>query len=174
MPLTVRVLVPADADAYRELRLRSLREEPTSFAASWEEERELPHQAFLDRLAPQDDRRSFGAFDGDSLVGMVVLLREPKRKLRHKGLIVSVYVAPEARRLGVARRLLEAALAHAAGSMGLQQVNLAVNAANHAALALYEAAGFVAFGTEPACLVVDGVPQDETHMALRFPRDGRS
>lgn len=168
MPIDIRTLAPADSAAYRALRLRSLREEPTAFAASAEEEGALPEQAFVDRLAASEDRRSFGAFEGGTLVGMLVLLREPKRKLRHKALIVGVYVAPEARQRGLGRRLLDEALAHAERSMGVLQVNLSVNAANRPAMALYEAAGFVAFGTESACMIVDGVPQDEVHMVRRF------
>jgi len=174
MSFTIRPLTVADVDAFRALRLRGLREVPTAFAASWEEEREQPRRFFLDRLSAAEDRHNLGAFDGDTLVGMLALLRESKRKLRHKGLIVGVYVAPEVRQRGIGRALIDAALRVADVQMGLRQVNLSVHSANTPALALYESAGFVAYGIEVACLIVDGEPQDETHMVHTFVRRAQS
>ena len=51
---------------------------------------------------------------------------------------------------------------------GLRKITLGVNAANPAAIALYEAAGFESFGVEPGFLLVDGALQDEVHMAYVF------
>ncbi len=167
MNATIRPLTPADADAYRALRLRGLREEPTAFAASAEEEGEYAASVFEERVQSSPLRLALGAFVDGRLVGTLALLREPKRKLAHKGLIVGVYVAPEARRHGLARRMMETALAHAFEAMGVQQVNLAVNAANPAAVALYERCGFERFGLERACMIVDGESVDEIHM-VRF------
>ena len=47
----------------------------------------------------------------------------------------------------------------------MRQVNLGVSAGNHAALALYERLGFVAFGVERGFLLLDGVLYDEVQMA---------
>jgi RimJ/RimL family protein N-acetyltransferase len=48
---------------------------------------------------------------------------------------------------------------------GVQQVNLGVNAANSAAIALYESLGFQAFGIERGFMQVDGELHDEVHMS---------
>jgi RimJ/RimL family protein N-acetyltransferase len=52
---------------------------------------------------------------------------------------------------------------------GLTQINLSVNSANAAALALYEGLGFSSFGLERGYLQVDGVLHDEIHMARPLP-----
>ena len=47
---------------------------------------------------------------------------------------------------------------------GVRQINLGVNAANAEAVALYEAAGFTAFGVERGFMLLDGRLHDEIHM----------
>ena len=162
--LTIRPLGPADIDQYRALRLRALREEPTAFASSPEDERLLSVEVIASRLQETASQVMLGAFDGDTLVGLSGLLRERRSKLVHKAWIVSFYVAPEARRRGLGRLLLEQTLARARAMPGLRQVNLGVNAGNVAARQLYESMGFVAFGLERGFMLVDGVPQDELNM----------
>ena len=164
MTTTIRVLALADAAAYRALRLRSLREDPTAFAASAAEEEQLPESAFAERVAGQPDRVQFGAFDEESLVGILGLIRETKAKLRHKANLVGVYVAHEARQRGIAGQMVAEAMRHAFEVMRVRQVNLGVHAGNRPAIALYRRAGFETFGIEKACLVVNGVPLDEMHM----------
>jgi ribosomal protein S18 acetylase RimI-like enzyme len=87
--------------------------------------------------------------------------------LRHKGFIWGMYVRPEARGAGVGRALLQAAIAHATGRV--EQLKLDVVADNAAALALYRAAGFIAYGTEPRALKLGEIYLDEVLMALRLP-----
>ncbi|WP_048858098.1 GNAT family N-acetyltransferase, partial [Acidiphilium multivorum] len=59
--------------------------------------------------------------------------------------ILTIGVAPPARRCGLARALLTVALA-AARARGAETVFLEVEADNAAAIALYRAAGFIAAG----------------------------
>jgi RimJ/RimL family protein N-acetyltransferase len=155
----IRLLVPADTDAYRALRLRGLHECPTAFASS-------PDEDDGHRL----DDSTFGAFRDGALVGVAGVAREAMRKLAHKALLWGVYVAPEQRRGGVARALVTHALAHAFAMPGVRQVNLSVNAANLPAIALYEALGFRPFGIERGYLQIDGVLHDEMHMTLSRPQ----
>ena len=166
MNLTVRRLQPADATHFQALRLRGLIECPTAFASSHEEECTMPEEVIAQRLAHAPARAVFGAFDA-VLAGIVGLQREAHLKLAHKGFIWGMYVAPEYRQRGVGRKLIDAALAHAYSLPGIVSVNLSVNAANPAAIALYEAAGFARYGVERDFMRVDGVPQDEIHMVHR-------
>ena len=48
---------------------------------------------------------------------------------------------------------------------GMRQVHLRVNAANSAAIALYEAVGFRSFGLERGAMLIDGELHDEIMMA---------
>lgn len=160
----IRRLTPEDASAFRTLRLAALRDEPTAFGASYEEESALAPEVLASRLAQHSDRGVFGAFDGDTLVGLVALAREDKLKLRHKGMIFGMYVAPEARGKSIGRKLLAHALALAESAPGLLQVNLSVNTNNPAAISLYESLGFQTFGREPGAMKIGNALYDELHM----------
>jgi RimJ/RimL family protein N-acetyltransferase len=164
--MELRTIDSTDAAAFKALRLTALRECPTAFSSSYEEECDIPLAEAAQRLVPDRDRAIFGAFDGDDLVATVGLQREGRRKLAHKAIIWGVYVAPSFRGRGVGRLLLERALAHARSMPDLLQVTLGVNTMNTAAIALYESVGFEQFGLERGFLRVDGVLYDELHMVL--------
>jgi ribosomal protein S18 acetylase RimI-like enzyme len=162
--MQLRRLTPADAPAYQSLRLAALRECPTAFSASYEDECDTPLSTIAAQLAPDSGRNRFGAFDGAALIGMVGVGREGALKLRHKGFIGGMVVAPAWRQRGVGRALLAHALAFADAMPGLRQVGLSITADNGAALALYASMGFGTFGHEPRALCVDGVFHDTIHM----------
>ncbi|MFN2322575.1 MAG: GNAT family N-acetyltransferase [Trueperaceae bacterium] len=166
----LRELRPDDADAYRSLRLEALRNVPSAFASSFEEESVRDLAATLERLRPNPDGATFGAFQAERLVGTSAIFRLPRLKERHKAYLVGMYVAPAARRTGVGRALVAAVLDRARAMPGLRQVLLGVEAGNAPARALYEAFGFEAFGYERDALIVDGVAYDEVHMVWVLPR----
>lgn len=153
----IRPLVPSDAAAYQTLRLAALRESPSAFGSSYEEECGTPLATVEGYLAGNAERSKFGAFDGDDMIGLVSVAREGARKMRHKAFIRGMYVAPTHRARGLGKQLLEHALAFAASMAALRQVTLSLTAGNAAALALYESMGFKVFGHEPDALFVDGV-----------------
>ncbi|HZY41048.1 MAG TPA: GNAT family N-acetyltransferase [Anaerolineae bacterium] len=170
--INIRLLTEADAGAFREVRLRALREEPTAFTSSIEEF----SQHTLDKIAARfrsDPAESFmlGAFDADRLVGMIGFYRETALKLRHKGDIISLYVAPEARGQGIATALLRAAIDRARSIAGLEQLMLGVVATQIVARKLYEALGFVVFGREPRAVKIDDQFLDEEFMVLDLRED---
>ncbi|HSV80719.1 MAG TPA: GNAT family N-acetyltransferase [Ramlibacter sp.] len=162
--MEVRLLTPADAAAFRALRLRALREHPEAFTSSYEEDAPQPLAAAETRLAAA--QHSFwGAFQGRELYGMVGLERERRVKNRHKAKVTAMYVAPEVASQGVGRRLLEALLAQARRE-GLLSLVLTVTEGKDAALRLYERAGFRSFGLEPKAVRVDGRFFAKNHMVL--------
>lgn len=163
----IRRLVSADAGAYQVLRLQALRDSPTAFGSSYEEECDTPIDMVAAFLAGGTDRTMFGAFVEEQLVGMIGVGREGGRKEGHKGFIRSMYVVPARRGEGIGRRLLSEALKVAASMPGLQHVTLAVTAGNVEATALYGSMGFKPFGVAPAALLVDGVLYDEIQMLRR-------
>ncbi len=169
----IRRLTPQDAPSFRALRLSALRDEPTAFGSSYEEEVAFSPEVMAARLAEHPDQGVFGAFDEARLLGIVSLRRENMLKLRHKGMIFGMYVAPEARGKGIGRGLLSHALALAQSLPELLQVNLSVNAGNVAAISLYASLGFEAFGREPGAMKIDEVLHDELHMAWRPVRPAR-
>ena len=66
-----------------------------------------------------------------------------------EGYITNVAVRPDARRHGIARRLLQE-LQKAAEKQGLSFITLEVRVSNVAAIALYEKAGYISVGTRKA------------------------
>jgi hypothetical protein len=164
--MTVRDLAPGDAAAFQRLRLEGLRESPSAFASSDEEERHLSLEVVAERLAPDPGRCVVGAFRDHGLVGVAGLVREGKRKLAHKAFVWGVYVTPSARRSGAGRLVMLRLLERAASMPGVRQVYLGVNASNEPARRLYESLGFTVYGREPGCLLVDGVLHDELEMVL--------
>jgi RimJ/RimL family protein N-acetyltransferase len=172
--MEVRILDSGDVTAFKALRLAALRECPTAFSSSYEEECRVPLAQQAERMAPDADRAIFGAFDGATLVGSTGLQREGRVKLAHKAFIWGVYVAPAFRGRGVGRMLLERALARAQSMSDLLQVTLGVNTANAAAIALYKSVGFEPFGLERGFMRVDGVLHDELHMVLSIAKLGES
>ena len=118
------------------------------------------------RLAEADERRAIlGAFAEGHMVGMTGISQYDKLKARHKAFIWGVYVGPERRGQGLARQLLQAALARATAMPGVRRVHLTAAADNTAAIALYTALGFVEYGREPESLCVNGEMIDEVLMS---------
>jgi GNAT superfamily N-acetyltransferase len=166
--IQIRRLVPEDGPAYIALRRRGLVEQPMAFAASLEDDVTNRPADIGSGLGADSMTVTFGGFDGETLVGCVTLGRERQLKRRHRAWLVGVFVAPEARRRGCARRLLEAAIDHARG-LGVSIVALSVSATTTEARRLYEQLGFACWGTEPDALCHDGRLADEHHMVLRLP-----
>ena len=174
--VSIRPLGASDAERYHRLRQRSLAEHPEAFRSSADEEAPLVDKTAkrltVDPHAPHDV--VLGAFEDDVLVGAIGLSVDPRAKVRHRGLVFGMYVARERAGRGVGAQLVEALIAHARASGELDALVLTVTAVNTRAVALYERAGFVAFGCEPGAIRVDGRPYDKLHM-IRWlaPAPGR-
>ena len=170
--MNIRTLSTSDGPAFRALRLAALLDTPEAFATSHVEERDLPLAAFEARLAEAPGHAVFGAFDGHTLVGITGLARETLLQAAHKAQVWGMYVAAGARGHGVARELMQAALALARATPGIAKVTLSVDSANVAAIALYEQLGFVVFAREADAVRLEGQSRDDLQMHLRFAAEG--
>ena len=159
-----RLLTPGDAAAYQSLRLEGLRDTPSAFTASYQDESATPLAEIERRLSPGSARDYLGVFDGEALIAIARVDRDSSPKQNHRAHIRGVYVSISHRGKGAARKLMEYALDRAASLQGVSHVNLAVTAGNVPAQKLYESLGFKAWGYEPAALIVDGVIYDEIPM----------
>jgi ribosomal protein S18 acetylase RimI-like enzyme len=152
-----------DLPLFRALRLEALRQHPSAFGSSFEEEQ----GSDLARMIGDSPNATFGGFVENILVATTGLIVSPKVKQRHKGHVVGVYVAPAWRRAGLARALLDEVILEARTN-GLILLTLSVTAGNTAARLLYLRAGFEVYGIEPLSLRVGTEFLDEEHMALRL------
>jgi ribosomal protein S18 acetylase RimI-like enzyme len=167
--MLIRKLTEEDLDALWDIRLRALQDNPEAFGSTYEETRQRGKESFRQRLRqPHTETFFLGAFDEESLVGIVAFHREGGQKGQHKGYIISMYVAPEQRGRGIGKALLSEAIAQARTVPGLEQLLLAVATTQTAARQLYRSLGFEVYGLEPRALKQGDQYWDEELMILRL------
>jgi RimJ/RimL family protein N-acetyltransferase len=164
----IRQLTPGDAALYRSIRLEGLKESPEAFGSTFDAEFTKPLAWFFDRLSSSV---VFGAIRDAKLLDAKILgvagfaVRDGEKEA-HKGLLWGMYVRPDARGAGVARRLVEAVIAYARPHVELIQLSVVVG--NEQARRLYARLGFVEYGIERNSLKHDGRYYDEILMAMEL------
>lgn len=161
----IRLLKSDDASSYKALRLEALKNHPEAFASSFEEEKEFSLEVFESRLSAENVY-TFGAFDGSELFGVVTLVPEEKKKLKHRANIFAMYVSPEKRGLSFGKRLVEAAISKANSLVGIKQIYLTVTSSNESAKKLYTSVGFTTYGQDKNALKIANQYFDDDLMVL--------
>ena len=166
MDIRLRPLDAPDVVLYRSIRLNALRLAPTAFTTSFESSRELPDEFFLDRATFVPDNFLMGAFHDRALIATAGGYVAPEKKRNHIAFVVGMWVEPDYRRQGIARKLLHAVVSQLKSLPRVTNIQLSVTSDNSHALKLYESYGFVVWGREPCALIfLDGV-YEELHLAL--------
>jgi ribosomal protein S18 acetylase RimI-like enzyme len=163
-------LRPLDRDhwaAFQALRLMSVAGSPLAIYPTYDEEASRSPEDIQDRIAESATQVVFGAFDGEALVAIAGLRWESLVQVAHKAVLWGVFVHPDRRRGGLARRLMGELFAYARAH-GVTQVRLSVNTENGKAAALYRSLGFESYGREPRAMRVGGRYHDEDLMMLRL------
>ena len=160
----IRLLLRDDAERFKAMRLLAADNSPTSIWPTRDEEMARPIEQVRERIETTPTQAVFGAFDGEALVGITGVRREPLLQVTHKATIWGVFVEPSYRGRGLAQALLSAASTHAADAWNVVQLMLCVNAENIAAKNLYLSQGFRTFGVEPRAMRVGDRFYDEEHM----------
>ena len=140
--LEIRRITERDGPLLRSIRLDALRTDPDAFGSTYADQAAYPAHRWRQTAvesAQGDDRCILLAFRGTQPAGMIRMVREGLRP-RVFG-VYSVWVAPEERRRGVGRALLEAVdqWVQAAGGSSLE---LTVMEDGMAAQGLYSAQGY--------------------------------
>lgn len=164
--MELRILSQEDAQSFQQVRLRALTDHPESFGMAAEEEARMTLEQVASLLAPHPKRFTLGAFEGGKLIGFAGFYQMDRIKMRHKGHIWGMYVAPEGRGKGVGRALLEAIIERARTIDGVEEVVLAVTVGNDYARQIYIAAGFVPYSIEPRLIRVGRKDYDVEWMCL--------
>jgi ribosomal protein S18 acetylase RimI-like enzyme len=166
--MEIRLLTVDDTETFWKLRYEALRDAPEAFYWTADEfaARPMDDTVRMLRDATGASGCVLGAFDGDDLLGTTGCYRRTGAKLQHKAYVWGVYVAPRARRHGLARRLMVEALARARRWVGVEQVGLTVTASNESARDLYLSLGFRSYGVESRSLRIGDRYYDEDQMVL--------
>lgn len=165
--LEIRPLAAPDVAAFRQIRLQAILDSPSAVWPTYEEEARRTDKEIQARIQRTDTQVVFGAFIGKGLVGIAGLRREPLEQVAHKALLWGVFVSPDWRREGLARKIF-ARVQSFAREEGVLQIQLCVNAENVRARNLYRSLGFKSFGVEPRAMRVGDRYFDEEHMVLRL------
>ena len=165
--LDIRLLHAADAAAFKKLRLQAINDSPSAIWPTYEEEASRTIEEVQARILTTDTQSVVGAFIDEELVGIAGLRREALAQVRHKATLWGVFISPDYRRAGLARRLFAHVVSHAR-KQGVLQIHLCVNADNARARHLYRSLGFSPFGLEPRAMRIGDSYFDEEHMVLRL------
>ncbi|WP_044640421.1 GNAT family N-acetyltransferase [Risungbinella massiliensis] len=165
--MEIRLLTPTDAKSYWDLRLEALKQNPESFAQSYEDAimRKNPLEQVRNNFSTKGNF-TLGAFDQGKLVGVVTLIQEQAVKIRHRATIYAMYVTPKNRKHGIGKALLTEAISVAESLEEVTKINLSVVSQNEQAKNLYTSLGFKVFGTEKGALKIDDQYLTEDHMVL--------
>lgn len=132
------------------IRLAALRDAPSAFGSTYEVEEAQPAQHWVERArngSAGSDSATYFATVGERVVGLVGAYR-PNRAEPVVDL-VSMWTAPDVRRAGVARQLVDAVLEWA-WATSAESVELWVTRGNDPAIELYRSAGFRETGDHQA------------------------
>lgn len=165
--MIIRQLTPTDVENYRTIRLEALKNKPEAFSSSYEDEVEFSVEKYRSRFN-NDHTSTFGAFEGENLVGTVTLICETKKKIKHRATIVAMYVMPNQRKLGVGKALMNVAINKAKELKKIEQIYLAVTVGNEPAKQLYTSLGFATYGVDRNGLKIDDTYFDEELMVLKI------
>ena len=141
MSIIYQKLTAVYAQAYRNLRLESIKAHPESFCAVYEEQAQLPKLMFEAAIEnPVNSRFMMGAFDGDVLIGICGFV--PLAQADDAGELIQVYVraAYGGRKIGLG--LVKTAVCQAFTIPYIHRVLLDVKRGNLNAIRVYEQAGF--------------------------------
>ena len=148
--LTVRRFAPGERRTYRELRLRALADAPDAFGSTLAHEGGRPDAEWAARLdagARSSSDAPLVAHRGDDAVGLAWVRLHTDDGEPGVAHLYQVWVAPEHRGRGVARRLLDAAAAWARAA-GAHVLALDATCGDTPAMRLYTRAGCRPAGAE--------------------------
>lgn len=149
----IRRLNTEDIQLYREIRLELLKEEPSKFGSSFDEESMFEEKMWFNRLA-KNNVYNLAYFIDDEIAGIVVCVLNVREKMKHGAMLNSMFVRSKYRNKGIGRKLIEEAI-NILEENNIKIINLSVAVHNINAISLYESLGFKIVGKEEMAINYD-------------------
>jgi ribosomal protein S18 acetylase RimI-like enzyme len=143
--ISLKRITPADVTLFRIVRLRALQDTPSAFSATYAEECRLADTDWISRIAQWSGSASttYIAMEADAACGIAGgYLEQSDRSRAH---LVSMWVAPSHRRLGIGAKLVDAIIDWARGQ-NARTLELIVTSNNDVAINFYTRLGFTFTG----------------------------
>ena len=149
MTVSVERIQPDEGPVLREIRLRSLLDAPEAFGQRYDEAAATSDSDWdATARASSEGSRRVWFLARESADGVPIGVVQARRRPPFDCLLFSMWVAPEARRLGVGTLLIDAVRDWGA-DWGAQRVVLWVLAANEPAMRFYDRIGFTVLNDGP-------------------------
>jgi ribosomal protein S18 acetylase RimI-like enzyme len=144
--MTLESIRPENALVFKAVRLRALQDFPTAFSSTYAKEAQISDEEWFQRSARWSSEGSVGylAFEKEIACGLVACATDEQDPRR--GYVLSMWVDPGYRRVGVGSALIDGIKAWASGR-GMRELQLMVTSANPGAIRFYRRLGFRMTGT---------------------------
>ncbi len=142
---TIRILNINDVEEFRNLRLDSLKNDPDSWLATFDEEKDLPNMSFANKIQYAYSPPIFGFygyFENNKLIGYAQLSSSYWNKKKHIVTLYDICISKEARRKSVGTKLINFIIEKVKTAPYIEQIQLRVNSRNSGAISFYEKIGF--------------------------------
>jgi len=167
MSISIRKPVLEDLEAYRDIRLSSLKDYPKAFSSSYEEAINEPveyYRSYIIDSLNSNGSLMFCAYDGSKIIGSISAYWRDKQKVRHIANIGGMYVRTEYQNRGIATKLFEELFRNLHSMNRFRKIKLEVVLDNPNAYHLYKKLGFIETGTNHEELLIDGEYHDTVLM----------
>lgn len=150
MKYNFKLLEISDVEEYKKLRIKSLKNNPSSFWADVTDEEDKDANDLFPKIGI-----TLWVYSDTLLIGMAGLYPDTGERYKHQVFINKVYISPSHRWKGLAKMLLQKLMDIWTKKYQPKCIKLTVSADNTHAIKLYESLGFETYGIEPMWICVD-------------------
>ena len=143
--IELKLIGATNALVFKDIRLRALQDSPTAFSANYADECKLTDSDWLNRAAQWTSDKSVAYLAMDASAAVGIAAGGLDKNDPENASLMSMWVAPTHRRLGIGRTLVEAIVTWGRRHRA-RNLNLMVTSNNEQAMQFYQRLGFALTG----------------------------